>query len=471
MAKHGVYVTEKATQISTPVAVETGIPFIIGLSPIINAENPANVGAPTLITSLAEFRSKLGWSEDFATYNLCEFAYAHFVLYGSQPAIFVNLLDPTTHKSAVAAADKNVEDHKVVMTVKAIDDAGLVVKAQGGNGDAYVKDTDYSVYYNEDGKLVVELISTSAHYTETKLNIAYNEITPASITGSVVAGAMDKVDLCMAKLGIVPDLIAAPGFSTSSTVAAVMAAKADGINGMFKARALVDVNATTADAYDEVIAEKNTQNMTDKREIVCWPKLKLGDYTFHMSSHAAGLIAQTDAEYGAPCASPSNHVLRADSLVDGAGNEIILTKAQADILNAGGIVTGLNFMGGFRLWGNYTGAEPGSTDVKDIFIPVGRMFDYVNNVLIQTFWSRLDEPMTRMFVDSIVNTCNIWINGLVGSGYLLGGRVEFLDEENPETNLIQGIVKLHVYLTPPTPAQEIDFVLEYDASYVAAAFA
>ena len=471
MAKHGIYVTERATAISVPAAVETGIPFVIGAAPIQNAESPAAVGVPSLVTSLAEFKSKFGWSEDFATYNLCEFAYAHFVLYGMQPAIFVNLLDPTTHKSAVAAADKDVADHQVKLTAKGIDDAGLVVKQQGGSGDAYVKGTDYVVFYDENGILTVETLATGSCHSATKLNVAFNEVTPASVTTSVVATGLDKVDLCMARLGLIPDLIVTPGYSSTSTVAAVMAAKADGINGMFKARAIVDVNATTADAYDEVIAEKSAQNMTDKREIVCWPKLQLGDYVFHMSSHTAGLIAYTDAEYGAPCASPSNHDLKADKLIDGSGNEIILTKAQADILNAGGIVTGLNFMGGFRLWGNYTGAHPGSTDVKDTLIPVGRMFDYVNNVLIQTFWSRLDEPMTRVFVDSIVNSCNIWINGLVGSGYLLGGRVEFLEEENPTPNLMQGIVKLHIFLTPPSPAQEIDFVLEYDASYVQAAFA
>ena len=79
--------------------------------------------------------------------------------------------------------------------------------------------------------------------------------------------------------------------------------------------------------------------------------------------------------------------------------------------------------------------------------------------------------MNRRFVDSILDSCNIWMNGLTGSGYILGGRVEMLDEENPTTNLMQGVIKLHVYMTPPSPAQEIDYVLEYDASYVEEAFA
>ena len=37
--------------------------------------------------------------------------------------------------------------------------------------------------------------------------------------------------------------------------------------------------------------------------------------------------------------------------------------------------------------------------------------------------------------------------------------------------LVLGIMKIHLYITPPSPAQEIDFTLEYDASYVEAAFA
>ena len=72
----------------------------------------------------------------------------------------------------------------------------------------------------------------------------------------------------------------------------------------------------------------------------------------------------------------------------------------------------------------------------------------------------------RRLIDTIIDTANIWLSGLVGSGYLLGARVEMLEAENPLTSLMAGIIKLHVYITPPSPAQEIDFVLEYDASYV-----
>ncbi len=471
MAKHGVYVTEEGTSVSTPVEVETGIPFVVGLSPIQNAETPATVGIPKLCSNFAEFVEAFGWSEDWATYPLCEFAYSHFKLFGMEPAIFVNLLDPATMKSAVAAADLDVAAKKVELTVKAIDDAGLVVKAQGGNGNAYVKDTDYSVYYNADGKLVVEALPDGACYSATKLNIAYNEVTPASVTNAGVATAMDKVDLCMTVLGVVPDLIVAPGFSQVSTVAAVMATKAAAINGMFRAKALIDIDTSSATTYSGAVTAKGSNNFTDENEIVCWPMLRLGDYKFHMSTQLAGLIASVDNEYGAPHASPSNHGLKCDGIILADGTEVVLSLAHANNLNANGIVTALNFMGGFVCWGNYTACYPGNTDVKDYFIPVSRTFDYVANTLIVTFWDQLDTPMDRRMVDSIVDSANIWLNGLTGDGVILGGRVEMLAEENPATNLMAGIVKFHVYITPPSPAQEIDFTLEYDVSYLEEAFA
>lgn len=46
-----------------------------------------------------------------------------------------------------------------------------------------------------------------------------------------------------------------------------------------------------------------------------------------------------------------------------------------------------------------------------------------------------------------------------------------LESENNLLDLMAGIIRIHVYITPPSPAQEIDFTLEYDISYVQAALA
>ena len=132
-----------------------------------------------------------------------------------------------------------------------------------------------------------------------------------------------------------------------------------------------------------------------------------------------------------------------------------LTFEQSCIIAGYGIVTALNFMSmGWTCRNNYTACYPSNTDVKDYFIPVSRMFDWIGNTVIRTFWSKLDKPMTRRFADSILDTCNIWLNGLVGMERLLGARAEMLASENNLLDLMAGILKIHIYMTPPSPAQE-----------------
>ena len=60
---------------------------------------------------------------------------------------------------------------------------------------------------------------------------------------------------------------------------------------------------------------------------------------------------------------------------------------------------------------------------------------------------------------------------MVSRGFLLGADVKFLEEENPTTDLLQGIIRVHSYITPPVPAQEINDILEYDVNNFKALFA
>ena len=470
MANHSVRATELGTSVSTPVVAESGVPFFIGVAPVQSAESPASVGVPTLCTSFDEAVAKLGYSDDWAHYTLCEAMYSHFKLYGKQPVIFLNVLDLTlgTMTEAVAADDIDVADHKIKLSIDALNDTNLVIKAAGGQGSAYVKGTDYATFY--DGEyLVIELISTGSAYSATSLNVAYKKVKHSGITASVVATAVEKVELCLTKVGIVPDLLLAPGFSKDATVAAALATKAAAINGLFKAKALIDIDCSSggATSYDNVLTKKNAASITDVSEIACWPMGKLGTKKFHLSTQLAGLMAKVDTDNnGSPYESPSNKGLKIDGIILEDGTEVDLTKPQADIVANNGVVTALNFVNGWVAWGNNTACYPASTDVKDYFIPMSRSFAWVANTLIKTFWTKLDKPMNRRLIDSIIDTANIWLNGLVGQGVFYGARVEMLDAENPVTDLMSGIIKFHIYITPPAPAQEIDFLLEYDANYV-----
>jgi phage tail sheath protein FI len=483
---HGIKVAEGVTTVPTPLVALSGIPFVVGTAPVQSVGGGANV--PVLAETYAQAVAALGYSDDWKTYTLCEFMDAHFKLYGCQPVIFLNVLDPTNAdmKEAVAAADMAVTNKQIKLSIDAIDST-VVVKAAGGAGDPYDLDTDYSLLY--DGEyLIIEVLSGGAIYSAASLSVAYSKIKISGVTATEIVGGYDTetklttglecVNQVMALHGLVPDLICAPGWSHNSTVAAAMAAKAAGINGLFTAKALIDALTTSAgvDHYSEVAAWKATNGIIDKTQLLCWPMVRNGGKVYHMSTHVAGLMASVDAgNDGCPYESPSNKALQIDSIVtddgDGTYSEVILTLTDANTLNAAGVVTAINFMGSFKLWGNNTAAYGVSAEVKDYFIPVSRMFGWVGSTLIQTFWSKLDRPMSKLLIGSIVDNANIWLNGLVSEGKLYGARVEYIESENTAENLAAGIIKLHVYMTPPSPAQEIDFTLEYSAAYVAQALA
>ncbi len=479
MANLGVHVYEKATSISTPNTAKVGIPFVVGTAPVQSAAKPAKSNVPVLATSWDEAVEKLGFSYDWGSYTLCEFMYSHFQLFGAQPVIFCNILDPATMKRDVEAADYSVADHKISVPVDAIADTIKVSVTEDVDGTPTARvleaDVDYSVLYDRDDAdtyvCIVELLEDGSAYDAATVNVAYSAAEPTTATVADVVDGVSQVDKCLTTVGVVPDLIAAPGWSHNTVIAAVMATKAAAINGLFKGKAVIDADSTGEGVteYSQLSDYKNKNNFVDVDQILCWPMVQLGDYRFHLSTQLCGLMAEVDAgNRGIPYESPANKNLKMDACVLADGTEVNLTWDQVNLVaGSWGVVTAVNFMdSGWVAKGNYTACYPGNTDVKDQFIPVSRMFDFIGNTLIRTFWSKLDKPMTTALRDSMLQTCNNWLGGLTGSGYLYGARAEMLASENPLTSLLDGIITLHVYNAPPVPAQEIDFILEYDVSYM-----
>ncbi len=477
---HGVTSRQQATSVLTPAVAESGIPFVVGTAPVQAAENPAAVGQPVLCTNWDEAVAKLGYSDNWQEYTLCEAMYSHFKLFSCQPIILCNVLDVANMQEEVAAADLPVVKHKISLPIAALS-GSITLKAANTGGTeseetlksaaAYVNGVDYELYYSGEN-LIIELLENGACYDVALLNVAYAKAAPEQVKTNQIVAGIESVEYCLGSFGVAPDLLLAPGYSHDSVVAAVLAAKAASIGGLFGAKALIDIDTSEdgARSYADVLTAKNKANLVDERQIICWPMLKLGDYMFHQSTQLAGLIAQVDSKNnGCPYESPSNKNYQCNGLTLADGSEVQMTWAQANILNGQGVVTALNRGSGWQCWGDWTACYPANRDVKDYFIPISRMFDWVAKTIINTFWNKIDQPMNRRLIDTLLDTCNIWLAGLVGSGYLLGARAEMLAAENPDTSLMAGIVTLHIYITPPSPMVQVDFVLEYDASYVSAA--
>lgn len=291
--------------------------------------------------------------------------------------------------------------------------------------------------------------------------IGGTDVTTGKATG------LELINQIFPRYRIIPGVIVVPKFSADPQVATVMNAKASNINAHFKSIALTDIPTDINKNYSDVPTWKTESLYNDTNQIACWPKVSQGDKQFFYSTHLAGVIMRTDADHdGVPYVSPSNKKLYADGTVLADGTPVFLGPEQAAYLNGNGIVTALNFINGWKAWGNRTAAFPEGTDPKDTFIPLRRMFNWIHNTVILTFWQKLDGPITKRLIESIVDNLNLWFNGLTARGMILGGRVEFIPEENPEADLIDGKIKFHIYATPPSPAREISFLIEYDAQYI-----
>ena len=471
---HGVKASEISTDIISTIETTAGLPVIVGTAPVNLTENPlSNVNKPVLCNSFDEFVAAFGYSDNWDKYTLCEAAYSEFILYGVKPAVFINVLDPASHKMTISGSMYNVTNDLVEIDNDALLNS-FIVKENSYSTVAAIKNTDYTLAFDTEGKAIISIVSGGSLDGKTSIYISYDRLNPSAVTYQDVIGGvntngetkgLELVNTIYTMFGMIPGIIAAPSWSENPTVATVMKAKASTLSSLFKCICLTDVDTSQVRNYRNVYTWKNSNNYTGANQIVCWPCVRNGEQIYHMSTHLMGVIGAMDADNDdIPYMSPSNHTLQATGLCLKDGTEILLSLDQANILNSQGIVTGLNFSGGFKIWGNYTAIYPSLSDPKDIFICCRRMLDWQQKTLILNYWQRVDAPLIPRVIRSIVDSESIRLNGLVARGYLIAAEIQFNEDENPTTDLLAGKVKLHTKLTCPVPAEEIEEIVEYDAS-------
>lgn len=479
--KHGVYTSEQATGLVPMTQTDSGLIVAFGTAPLHLASAAADANKPVLCYTYKEAVAAFGYSDDWEKYTLCEVIKTQFAYFNMAPVVLVNVLDPATHK-------KDEKDKEVAISqgVATITDPALITTlkvALTTGGEALTADTDYTAAYNDAGALIITPISGGKITSDaTKIFVSYTELDPSKVTAADIVGGvntttnktegLELIEEVYPRFGLVPGIIIAPGWSSDAAVSAVMKAKEHNICGHFNAISICDIPTDEVTAYTAASEWKNKKNFADKDCLLCWPMLKLGTEKFHFSAQLASVINYTDSQHDdIPYYSPSNKTLQADGACLKDGTEVFLNASQAAYLNGQGVITALNFIGGWKSFGNRTTAYPSNTDVKDNFISNRRMFNWVGNTLVTTFWNKIDDPTNRRLIETIVDSANIWLNGLTAKGALLGGRVEFRDDENTTTDLMDGIIHFHVYMTPPAPARDIEFVQEYDPDYISTLFA
>ena len=115
--KHGVYTSELPTSLLGIVTCDSAVPVFVGAAPFPNGGTVADLNSNSAVLgyNLSDYKAKHGYDSDFSKWGLCEAAHVQFDIYGIAPAVFVNVMDPATHKSEVEAEARTVEDDKVTV--------------------------------------------------------------------------------------------------------------------------------------------------------------------------------------------------------------------------------------------------------------------------------------------------------------------------------------------------------------------
>lgn len=473
--KHGIYVYENDTALSAPITADSGVQCVIGAAPVWMLDDPAAVtNKPILCASATEAMEKLGYCTAFADYDLCQTMYITSNLYQVQPVVYINVLDVATMKKTAETVTLSapVESRVTIDKVGAI--KSLVSVSQGNT--TLVKDTDYTIEYDTNGKLVINFVPGSSFDSTEAATVSVTCADPSAVTAAVVVGSYNPstgkatgaelIQYVYPKLGVIPSIILSPGHGHQPAVGIALAAKAANINGVFKGIAVVDIDTAQATTYSQVKTVKDASGYTSPFCYPIWLCFKVGEYIFSGSAVAAALMSYTDAQNGdVPARTPSNKLLGVSGTCLADGTEVILTQDQGTIVNNGGVATAIN-LNGWRLWGSYTGAYPTTTDVKDMWVPVRRMFNWQANTFILTYFDKVDDPLNNVLVESIVDSENIRCAAYAPDRWA-GAEIQYLVSDNPTTDLLAGKIVFRQKIAPYTPAQEIDNILSYDTSLLA----
>lgn len=474
--RHGIYGSEVPTSILPPVRSNTGLIVAFGTAPINQLKHPEKaVNTPILAYSFAEAVKALGYSPEFDKYTLCEVMKVCFGLYGVAPIVLINVMGAHSHYVDLSTSVLLEPDTGVMLGSRGILPPTINAKYEDKE---YIQGVDYTHDFDSAGRSVITRTPSGKMPANKRISIRCQYLDPTRVHGKDIIGGVDSsshkatglelLNEIYPRFGLIPGQIIAPKFSADVKVSQLMAIKSDAVSDIFKAEALIDIPTNQYGVYNYKNATewKKSNNWVSKTQTVCWPMVKLGDDIYHYSTHLAALTCLLDSQNAdIPCRSPSNKMLKISSAVLKNGTEVWNNLGAANYLNSQGIVTAYN-KNGWKTWGNRTAAYPSTTDPKDSFRACRRMFNWVLNTLTETYWSKIDDPANKRLIQSVVTSANIWLNGLTANESIAGGRVIFIEKENPMTDLMDGILRFHVFLTPFSPAREIDFIMEYDPNYL-----
>lgn len=464
--KHGAYgeITESKVERATQADV---VAAYIGTAPVNLIRGWASldlVNVPIKLSNMGDAMSKVGYFADFVKFTLCEAIAQHFdnSVQNIGPIYVVNVLDPETHKKAQATtktltlANKRAEfeSSTIILDTFAIED-----KVEG---------TDYTLSYNfAKGTVVLTWIGSSV---PASVSATFSEVDPSAVAAADIIGnqtadgvytGLFAFKLLYQYYGAVLNILAAPGWSEIPVVYTAMVATVTKLNGHWDGFVNADIPLTDGSdpivTIAQAIAWKAENGYTAENSKVYWPQVKDGSgRVFHLSTVATATMLATDlSNDSVPFESPSNKEIMATAQYFGANSANRgFDQETANTLNEQGITTACFWAARWVLWGPHTAAYAynGSMDARAVFDVNMRMLMHITNGFQLDHGTEIDQPMTPQDRDSVLSTERERLDTLKGIGALIGDPVvEFVESENPVSNMVNGDFAWHFNVTNTPP--------------------
>ena len=189
MYRHGIYVSEQETSMIAPLNGTAGLQVVIGTAPVhLLADPAAAINKPLLVYSKAEAIAAVGYSDDFASFTLCEAISASFAVVNVAPLVLINVLDPAKHSAEMEEKTVQINSGMAVVEETGVLLSTLVVK----NGEeTLTAEEDYTAVYNADGTVSIVLIEGGKANGATNLTVSGKKVDASKVTAADIVGGVD----------------------------------------------------------------------------------------------------------------------------------------------------------------------------------------------------------------------------------------------------------------------------------------
>lgn len=476
--KHGAYGQIQA--VGSRVAENSqNVIVYVGTAPVHTVAGSANaVNKPILVHNIAEARNLLGYSDDWASYTLCEAMHAHFDLNAVGPLVLINVLDPSVHKASQGgtASLTPAQGKVTIAAAESIIQDSIVVKS---GSTTKVKGTDYAIAYNAEKKSISIYELSAGALGTTALTITYDIIDASAVTAETVIGSSDGYGLntgvfavksVYQQTGYIPSFLLAPGFSGIPAVHSAMIQNSEKINGHWDAYVLADiplVDNDTAITMATAATWKAANGYDHPNETVYFPMADGVDgKKYHLATLAAAnlqtLLAEQD---GIPYRTASNTECAViENLYLGAGNEnrVYDDSIINDHLNKYGISSAAYVGGRWAIWGAHSADyAPGNADSVNVAETNRMMLYYISNDFQHRRTPDVDKPMTINDIRAIVSEEQARLDALLNIGALIYAEVHQNANADDMSDIVSGDFSFTFNVTTTPLAKSLTAVVNW----------